>query len=255
MKAFFARATLALALGLSFSGSALAADDEDEKAAAVEDEKPADEKKSEPAKGEDAEHDKKTDSAAGKDENPNFGHGKQFGLRVGLVGAYRMVLRYDKSPPCHEIDISKGNDQQKFCGYAAPFALDLALSGALIDSFEPFLWARLGLKGEEDSNTSPQLLLGVGARIYTTSDSKVKIFVEPALGLELDGKGDSKDPFRAAVEDKYYRTDLQFHLAAGPQFDLSKNFGLYLDAGLTLGILRYLHSTLELTAGIQGRVP
>jgi hypothetical protein len=257
VKAFFARVTLALAPALvsSFPGIALAADSEEEKAASGDDEKPADGEKAEPDEGDSGEHEKKTSSASASDENPNFGHAKQFGLRVGLVGAYRMVLRYDKSPPCHDIDVSKGNDQQKFCGYAAPFALDLALSGALIDSFEPFLWARLGLKGEEDSNTSPQLLLGVGARIYTMSDSKLKIFVEPAIALGLDGKGDSKDPFRAAVEDKYYRTDLQFHLAAGPQFDLSKNFGLYLDAGLTLGILRYLHSTLELTAGIQGRVP
>jgi hypothetical protein len=255
VKAFFARVTLALALASSFPGTALAADDEAEKAPSGEDEGPADGDKAERDKRDDGEHEKKLESASAAEENPNFGHGKQFGLRVGLVGAYRMVLRYDKSPFCHEMDISKGNDQQKFCGYAAPFALDLALSGALIDSFEPFVWARLGLKGEEDSNTSPQLLLGVGARIYTMSDSKLKIFVEPAIGLELDGKGDSKDPFRAAVEDKYYRTDLQFHLAAGPQFDLAKNFGLYLDAGLTLGILRYLHSTLELTAGIQGRVP
>jgi hypothetical protein len=79
--------------------------------------------------------------------------------------------------------------------------------------------------------------------------------VEPALGVELEKKGDSKDQYRVLIEDKFYKTDLLFHLAAGPHWDIHKNFGFYADAGLTLGVLRYLHSTLELTAGIQGRVP
>lgn len=256
VKAFFARAALAFVLGLSATSTALAAENTDEESSGGEaSERADDEKKTDHEKKTDDDPAKKSDDSSAKGGEPTFGHGKQFGLRVGLVGAYRMVLRYDKSPPCHAIDVSKGDDQQKFCGYAAPFALDLALSGALIDSFEPFIWARLGLISEEATNTSPQVLVGLGARIYTMSDSKFKIFVEPAIGLEIDGKGDSKDAFRQAIESKYYRTDLQFHLAAGPHFDLAKNFGLYLDAGITLGILRYLHSTLELTAGLQGRLP
>lgn len=237
MKAFFA---LVLATGLFASGHAKAAEDADgELAAIAEDEKPTARKLADPA----------------GDDSPSYGHGKQFGLRVALVAGYRMVLRYDKSPLCADFEIADGDDQRKFCGFGAPLALDLALSGALLDSLEPFVWARLGLVGETATNTKPLLIVGAGTRIYTTSDSAFKIYVEPAIGLQLEGKGDSDDPARRAIEAKHYRTDLLFHLAAGPHFDIAKNFGFYLDAGLTLGVLRYLHSTLEAKLGVQGRLP
>lgn len=247
MKAYLARAALTLGLAVSFAGAAHAAESaEDESSAGDEKEPPASNEKPPKAEKEDAP----------KDAGPSYGHGHQFGLRVGLVGGYRMVLRYDKSPWCHDYDTMKQDkDQLKFCGFGAPLALDLALSGALIDSFEPFLWARIGLGQEQNTNTAPLLILGIGTRIYTMSDSAFKIFVEPALGLELEGRGDSKDPSRLRIEDKFYKTDVIFHFAAGPHFDVHKNFGFYADAGLTVGILRYLQSTLELTAGIQGRVP
>jgi hypothetical protein len=249
VKAYLARA--ALTLGFALSGASLAhAADTDEEAAPSSDEsaKSASEDKVDDKPAKEATEDAPKNAAS-------YGHGRQFGLRVGLVGGYRMVLRYEKSPLCRDFEPSKGQDQVKFCGYGAPLALDFALSGALIDSFEPFLWARVGLAGEERTNTAPLLILGLGARIYTMSDSAFKIFVEPALGVELEGKGDSKDAIRSAIEEKYYKTDLVLHLAAGPHFDIHKNFGFYADAGLTLGVLRYLHSTLELSAGIQGRLP
>jgi hypothetical protein len=237
VKASFA---LVLAIGLFSSGALRAAEDADDGAAASAEEE-------EPRPSERA--------AAPEDPPPSYGHAKQLGLRVALVGGYRMVLRYDESPWCANYDLADGNDQRKFCGFGAPLALDLALSGALIDSLEPFLWARVGLAGETDTNTKPLLILGAGTRIYTMSDSAFKIYVEPAIGLEIEGKGGSNDLFRRAVEAKHYRTDLLFHLAAGPHFDIGENFGLYADAGLTLGVLRYLHSTLEVKAGVQGRLP
>jgi hypothetical protein len=104
----------------------------------------------------------------------------------------------------------------------------------------------LGLGKEEETNTEPVVILGAGARIYTMSDSAFKIYVEPAVGLELE---------KSTFNDEGFGTDFIFHLAAGPQFDLAKNFGLFVDGGLTVGILRYLHSSLELKAGVQGRFP
>src|SRR4051812_35165650 len=122
-----------------------------------------------------------------------FGHGRQVGLRAGLTGGYRVIFRYDKSPFCHAPDPLKGDkDQQKFCGNGAPLALDLALSFGVFDFAEPYFWARLGLAGEASTNTKALTALGVGARIYTMSDSKFKIFVEPAIGMEIEsGAGNS----------------------------------------------------------------
>jgi hypothetical protein len=207
-----------------------------------------------------------TDAAPAKQVNPedakapgeddDFGHGGQFGIRVGLVGGYRMVFRYDESPYCSRFDPAKGGakDQQKFCGHAGPLAIDLGLSFAPIDGIEPFLWGRFGLSGESETNTESLILIGAGARIYTMSDSKFKIFIEPAVGMELeDGAGNPE--WRAGGANPEYKKDLVFHLAAGPQLDIAKAFGIYLNAGITTGILRYIHSSLELQGGVQLRVP
>jgi hypothetical protein len=188
-------------------------------------------------------------------EDDDFGHGGQFGLRVGLVGGYRMVFRYDKSPYCSEPKLDKAaKDQQKFCGHAGPLAIDIGISFAPLDGIEPFLWGRFGLSGESETNTEELILVGAGARIYTMSDSKFKIFIEPAVGVELeDGAGNQLWKYGGATPE--YKTDLVFHLAAGPQLDVAKAFGFYLNAGITTGVLRYIHSSLELQGGVQLRVP
>jgi hypothetical protein len=212
-----------------------------------------------------AEDEKKTDGDEKKtegetkasEESPTYGHGRQFGLRAGIVGGYRMVFRYDNSPYCHEPDPTKQpKDQQKFCGHGAPFATELAISFALLDSIEPFLWARIGLQREKQTDTDGLLAFGPGIRIYTMSDSAFKIFIEPAIGWEVEGGG-SKAAWTTPGPgyDPVWKKDVLFHLAAGPHWDFHKNFGAFLDAGLTTGILRSIHSNLEIQLGIQGRAP
>ena len=180
----------------------------------------------------------------------SFGHGRQFGLRAGLVGGYNMIFRYDRSPYCVAPDPGKAEkDQQKVCGHGAPFALDLAASFAPLDFVEPYVFLRLGLQGESATHTLPLKVLGAGARIYTMSDSAFKIFIEPALAWEFEKGNSTASPLWQ------YKNDLLVHLAAGPQLDFSRYGGVFIDAGLTTGILRSLHSELELQAGFQGRFP
>ena len=190
---------------------------------------------------------------ANKPADDAFGHAKQFGLRVGLVGGYNMIFRYDQSPLCSPYDATKpAKDQQKFCGHAAPLALDLALSFAPFDFFEPYVFTRLGLAGETQTDTLPVKIVGVGARIYTMSDSAFKIFIEPALAYEFEG-GAGKVSYPGYSPQ--YKNDLLIHLAAGPQIDVARYVGFYAHAGLTTGILRALHTQLELQAGVQARFP
>jgi hypothetical protein len=210
----------------------------------------------------------KAEDAKAEGEDEDFGHGMQFGLRAGIVGSYQVVFRYDESPFCHVPDQDKQyKDQQKFCGFGGPFALDLAVSFAPFDAIEPFFWTRLGLSGEAETNTNPVFMLGVGARIYTMSDSAFKIFIEPAIAMELEkgvlnedykvvkpyntvlgSGGGTRTPFE-------YKSDVVFHLVAGPQLDFARGVGAYLNAGVTLGVLRSLHSSLEAQLGIQFRFP
>ena len=195
-------------------------------------------------------------SAARAKDSTDFGHGGQVGLRANLVAGYRMVLRYDDSPLCREFDTTKGlDDQATFCGHGAPLALDLALSYGVLDFFEPYLWTRFGLAQETETGTKPVVLLGAGTRLYTMSDSPFKIYVDPAIAIALEGGIEGSPAALGALGKDGYGKDLVFHLAAGPQLDVSENFGVFVDAGLTLGILRSISSSLELRAGVQARLP
>jgi hypothetical protein len=193
------------------------------------------------------------DSPTDESDDEAFGHGRQFGLRVGLVGGYNMIFRYDQSPLCNAYDAAKSaSDQQKFCGHAAPLAIDIAASFAPLDFVEPYVFMRLGLAGEKQTGTSPVKILGAGARIYTMSDSAFKIFIEPALAYEFEGgSGNAGYP----GYNPQYKNDLLIHLAAGPQLDIARHLGLFVDAGLTTGIFRAIHTELELEAGVQARFP
>jgi hypothetical protein len=189
-----------------------------------------------------------------------FGHGMQFGLRAGLTGGYRMIFRYDKSPFCATPkQATADKDQQKFCGNGAPLALDVALSFGVLDFAEPYAWARFGFKGEASTNTKELLAFGAGARIYTMSDSKFKIFVEPAVGIELEGgAGNPSWVFANSTppgQRPEYKKDFLIHLGVGPQYDFARAFGIYVNAGITTGVVRYIHTQLELSGGVQVRVP
>jgi len=207
--------------------------------------------------------DKPADEAdsAEKAEQADFGHAGQLGLRLDATWGYRMVFRYPESPFCAEPDTEKSvDDQQQFCGHGGPWGLDAALSFALLDSIEPYLWGRFGLEGEPQTNTEPVFIAGAGVRIYTMSDAAFKIFVEPAVGFEFEGQSDVPaipagwNPPDAADYDPEYKKDLIFHLAAGPHWDFSEHFGAYLTGGLTVGVLRYISASMELQFGVQARL-
>jgi hypothetical protein len=192
----------------------------------------------------------RTASAKPATVGDSFGHRGQFGLRAGLVGGYNMIFRYDQSPFCAPPEASK--EPQKVCGHAAPVAFDLAASYALLDFVEPYAFMRLGLASETQTHTTPVKIIGVGARIYTMSDSAFKIFVDPAFGWELEGGTNDAALYNPKA---VYKKDLLIHLAAGPQFDFSRYAGVFADAGLSTGVLRAIHTELELQLGVQARLP
>jgi hypothetical protein len=84
------------------------------------------------------------------------------------------------------------------------------------------------------------------------SDSAFKIFIEPALAYEFEG-GNGALAFQA--NKPVYKNDMLIHLAAGPQLDFAKYVGVFIDAGLTTGVLRAIHTELELQLGVQARFP
>jgi hypothetical protein len=178
-----------------------------------------------------------------------------------------MYFRYDRSPLCQKYDNTKApNDQIKSCGFGAPPATEVALSFAPLDGIEPYLFMRLGLSGESRTNTKPLQLFGIGARVYTMSDSRLKIFLEPALAWEVEGGAGNPDwapPPALAMGTgsnpqnltPQYKKDLVFHVGVGPQYDFAKAFGIYLNGGVDVGVLRAISANLHVNVGAQVRFP
>lgn len=189
-------------------------------------------------------------------EDDDYGHALQVGLRAAVVGAFRMMFRYDKSPYCHKPDLTKDPDeQQAVCGFGAPVATDVALSFGVFDSLEPYVFGRFAFKGESRTNTKAARLWGLGARIYTRSDSRFKVFVEPAIAYETEGGAGNPLWTYNGRFNPDYKKDLVFHIGIGPQYDFARYFGLYANIGVDVGVLRYISGTLFAQAGFQVRVP
>lgn len=253
----FSRTLLALGLGLAALVTRprlgfAATDDDADGEASSSDAETASDSGGDKGAGARAAGDAEKPAQAQESEDTDLGHMGQFGLRAGLVAGFRMILRYSDSPFCRVPDNEPADHQPKFCGHGAPLATDFGLSFALLDFFEPFVWARLGLAPEPSTDTNPLVVLGVGARLYTMSDSAFKLFIEPALGWELES-GRGSPAWQANSPD--YKKDLVLHVAVGPEFDFSRYVGAYVTGGLSAGVLRALGSSLDLNLGVQGRVP
>jgi len=209
---------------------------------------------------------KRAESGPAPDDN--LGHHGQLNLRAEFLAGYQMLFRYDKSPRCAPYDYAKRPaDQQKFCGFGSPPALGLAVGFSLIDSFEPFVFARFGLANSADhTNQGKMLQLGVGARLYTMSDSRFKIYFAPSIGVDLTsgpvepiGAGPNGSPGAddraAGVQSESFRTDILARIEIGPHYDFSRMFGAYFAGGLTFQMLRYLGASADVTLGVQMRAP
>lgn len=193
-----------------------------------------------------------TDVSEGSAADPEgTGHGGQFGLRVGVVGGYRMMFRYADSPFCGP----PGTDDAESCFYGAPWNLDVALGYAPFDALEVFGWGRFGLGHDTETDTDPLRAFGAGVRIYTMNDAPLKFFVQPAVAMSFEGGG--QDPLwrsRGATRPQY-DSDLLFHFSVGPQYDFNRQVGAYAGLGMTVGARRAMSATLEGTLGLQARYP
>lgn len=188
-------------------------------------------------------------------EDATYGHGMQFGIRAGLVAGYLMDFRYDHSPLCKAFDAAKPvNEQQKICGFGAPAATEIALSFAPLDGIEPYVFGRFGFSGESDTNTNALMLVGVGARLYTMADSRLKVFIEPAVAYETES-GAGNPAWSPAGLSPEYKKDLVFHVGVGPQYDFAKAFGAFLNAGIDVGVLRSISAVALINLGVQLRFP
>ena len=158
------------------------------------------------------------------------------------------TIRFDDSPPCDPPMVGSQEEKQ-VCGFPTPAALDFALSFALFDALEPFLWFRMGLAEPEKTFTEAQRWAGAGLRIYTMSDTQLKLFFEPAVALAFEGATSG------APAGANYDTDVVGHVHFGLQYDFVRNFGAFFSAGPNVSFVRAIGTEFEGALGLQVRGP
>lgn len=251
MKALFF-ATL-LACGSLLSSPALAQTDDDLGAA---DNAPTDAEATETASDADVEANEKGryeptrpfDKAERERRPETFGHFGQFGIRAGITFPYKINFRMDDSPPCDDGSVSVTNPEKKVCPTGTPPALDLALSFGVLDALEPFVWVRLGLGQEKTTHTASTLGFGAGVRIYTMSESRFKVFFEPAAAVLTEGASNPQPG-------RNYQTDILAHLHVGGHFDFMRHVGASISLGPEASFFRAITVGIAGTIAVQARFP
>lgn len=209
-----------------------------------------------------AEETRKKPAPAEEVPEKKVGHFLKFGLRIALVPAFRLTVRYADSPPCSGVPTPDWNGQQGVCGHVPPLALETGLSIGATDTLEPYAFVRLGFTQDDNTGSAAPVMGGIGARVYSSS-SALKFFVEPALALALEGFGSdpafenylNPNSTSRAEALNAYTPDLLLHMACGPQYDFARHFGAFASVGLDVSLVRALGLNLAGSLGLQGRFP
>jgi len=173
-------------------------------------------------------------------------HENQVGLRLGLGVPFIFAVKYGKGPAC---DDTRGAEGNEFCRHFGAPMIDLELSFGVSDTVELGAVARFGLADDEAANANP-LAFGIGARAFTSPHAMFKGFLGAHFMLDLTQR--RADPTDVA---EWSSVDVGARGQLGLQLDVARYFGVYVQLGATIMILRALSFAFDGSAGVQGRLP
>ena len=178
----------------------------------------------------------------------DFRHRHQVSLRATFGKGYRLAFAYGENEVCGR---DGGTADETPCYSGSPAFADLDLSFGLTDGLEVSALVRLGLEAEFTglesgtgiAKTTRPLTLGLGIRAYADPPARVKIFLGARVLYDLT---------EAGAEGK---NDLAVRAEPGLQVEIVRYVALYIQAGATIGFLRWLRFEIDGGGGIQLRVP
>lgn len=173
------------------------------------------------------------------DHPDSLDHELQVGLRFGAGVPFLFALRYGTNgTPCDE----GGNP---FCVLVGSGVMDLDLSFGVLPDLEITLMGRYGMAGVEPT-ASNNIVLGLGIRSYIGPESIFKGFFGVRAILDLTPAG---------MVSGWSDVDAGVRGEAGIQVDFVRYFGLYLQIGVNITVVRALAIAPDATGGLQLRVP
>lgn len=178
-----------------------------------------------------------------QDESESLDHELQLGIRVGAGVPFFFGLRYSGGPRC---DDSNPMDPNTFCVGVGSGIIDFDLSFGVSADVEIVVLGRIGMIGVEPTEQN-NIQIGIGVRAYMSPASIFKVYLAPALILDLTPAG--------TVMSDWGDVDFGVRGAFGFQVDIVRYVGLFIELGVNILFVRSFGIGPYATGGFQIRFP
>jgi hypothetical protein len=167
---------------------------------------------------------------------PDLDHKLQFGFAVLPGTGYRTIFPYQENVGCGQVN-------KRVCSGRLPFFLDVQPSFGFALHWDVLVDLRFGL--EQDFTDTHQFAVAPGFRYWTDPQEPIKLYATIQIAYDTTAQRD----------DLKHNNDVAFRNSNGVMFEVMRNFGIYVQAGETIGFVRWLRFEIDLGVGVQARIP
>ena len=181
-----------------------------------------------------------------------FFHDGQFGISARFALGLRGITTYHDTDYCGSTSTDTSTGNAPLCLTRAPFALELEMAYGVGKRIDLLLEMQLGIERDFGSSASANdgphtVRLSPGLRYFFSEGRTTKLFTTAQAVFDFTGFKDIAGVGRGA--------DFGVRNLNGLWFDFHRSYGLYIFAGETLSVARWLNLELEAGVGIQARYP
>jgi hypothetical protein len=170
-------------------------------------------------------------------KQPPLNHDMQFGIAVFSGSGYRGIFPYQENIYCGQLG-------KRVCATRVPVYLDVQPSFGFAQHWDVLVDLRFGLEQDVVSETH-DLSVAAGFRYWVDPDLPAKFYA--TLQGSLDATAEHVDALK--------KTDVAFRNANGFMFEVMRNLGFFAQFGETIGFVRWLELEIDLSLGVQARLP
>jgi hypothetical protein len=169
---------------------------------------------------------------------PDLDHKLQFGFALLPGTGYRTIFPYQETVGCGQVD-------KHVCSGRLPFFLDVQPSFGFAFHWDVLVDLRFGL--EQDFTNTHQFAVAPGFRYWTDPEEPIKLYATIQIAYDTTAQHDTAN--------LKHNNDVAFRNSNGVMFEVMRNFGIYVQAGETIGFVRWLRFEIDLGVGVQARIP
>jgi len=167
----------------------------------------------------------------------------QIGLALMPGLGYRFIVPYEDGLDCGD---GSGDPTKRVCTAALPAFLDIQAAFGLSPRLDAIADFRLGLVRDGNlSGSGRQFAFAPGIRFWLDQNRRVRLYAT------LQALFDSTNQGSTSVE----KSDFGIRNSNGLMYSVTRHWGIYVQAGETLGLRRWLRLEIDAGLGVQARWP